>query len=564
MRPAPLRNSPLFIALLVNAITLAVSLFINGVRYESLDDYFMHSVLTGAYGGEYDVHLYFINAIYGYFLRPFYAIFPTIGWYSLFEILSVFCSFVAISFVVLRRFKNRTGKWLALLVIASVSPDFYLHVAFTQCAAITTAAGILLFAVGRFERNLRYLLLACPFLIAGFVFRINMFQLGMPTLAVIVLYNIVRERKIWTSSLAVLAVLAGLLEGIKAFDSSLYKGGGYDYYAAYQGVRSYFGDGAFYDQEALTSELEERGIGSRDLRYLNAWYFYDNNVFSRDSLNNLIRYAERYRFEPNYAKMPFAVMRAISNTLMRGSVWCWALICLSLIYFSNRKNWWVPWVSVILLCIPYTYLLMVNRVVDHVESGIWAFAVVFVLSFLRKEDISEKSGAKTYLQIVALVCVAGVLLVAGQVALGGNLRSARADKQNGTDWDAFLQYAAERNDDVFLLSFDRYQMLATYRGNIYKAVVPRSLDNIYSTGYWNIHLPAMKQELKNRGIENPIRDIIHKNVYLLEDNNQPTLQEFYKTHYHDSLWVDTAKTFGNLMLLQYHSTKEQDAEGVQQ
>ncbi len=558
MRLAHLQNSLFFIALLINAIILAASLFLDGVRYESLDDYFMHSVLTGAYGGEYDVHLYFINAVYGYFLKPFYAFFPTVGWYSIFEILAVFCSFVAISFVVLQRFKNRTGKWLALLVIACVSPDFYLHVAFTQCAAVATAAGILLFAVGRFERNLRYLLLACPFLIAGFVFRINMFQLGLPTLAVIVLYNIVREKKIWFSSLAVLAILAGLLEGIKAFDSSLYKGDGYDYYAAYQGVRSYFGDGAFYDQDALTSELEERGIGSRDLRYLNAWYFYDNNVFSRDSLNNLIRYAERYRFEPNYAKMPFAVMRAISNTLMRGSVWCWALICLSLIYFSNRKNWWVPWVSVFLICIPYTYLLVVNRVVDHVESGVWAFAVVFVLSFLRKEYIPENSGAKTYLQIVALVCVAGVLLVAGQVALGGNLRSARADKQNDTDWDAFLQYAAERSDDVFLLSFDRYQMLATYRGNIYKAVAPRSLDNIYSTGYWNIHLPAMNRELEKRGVSNIFKDIKNKNVYMMDDVVSLSLVPYYSEHYHEMLEIDTLRTFGSMRMLKYHLAEEHD------
>ena len=557
----PLFSPPkkqLLLSLAANATILTLSLILGGWKYDSLDDYFMHSVLTGAYGGEYDVHLYFINAIYGYFLKPFYNIFPTVGWYSIFEILAVFCSFAAISFVILQRFKNKTGKWLTLLVITCVSPDFYLHVAFTQCAAITTAAGILLFAVGRFERTLRYLVLASLFLIVGFVFRENMFLLGLPTLGVIVIYNVIREKKIWLSSLAVLAILAGILEGIKAFDFSLYKDGGYDYYAAYQGVRSYFGDGTFYDREGLSSELEERGIGSRDLRYLSSWYFYDNNVFSRDSLSNLIKYAERYHFEPNYTKMPFAVMRAISNNLTRGSVWCWALICLSLIYFSNRTNWWVPWVSVFLICIPYTYLLVVNRVVDHVESGVWAFAVVFVLSFLRKEDIPENSGAKTYLQIVALVCVAGVLLVAGQVALGGNLRSARADKQNDTDWDAFLQYASERSDDVFLLSFDRYQMLATYRGNIYKAVAPRSLDNIYSTGYWNIHLPAMNRELEKRGVSNIFKDIKNKNVYMMDDVVSLSLVPYYSEHYHEMLEIDTLRTFGSMRMLKYHLAEEHD------
>ncbi len=558
MKFASFQNHSLSIALFANMVALGISLILNGSKYESLDDYFMHSVLTGAYGGEYNVHLYFVNAVYGYFLKPFYALFPTIGWYSIFEIATVFCSFVVISFVVLRRFESRVGKWLSLLVIACVSPDFYLHVAFTQCAAIATAAGILLFAVGRFERNLRYLVLACPFLIAGFVFRINMFQLGLPTLGIIIVYNIIRERKIWHSSFFVLVALTGALGSVKAIDSSLYKDAGYDYYAAYQGVRAYFGDGAFYDQEGLASELEERGISSRDLRYMNAWYFFDNNVFSRDSLNNLIKFAERYRFEPNYAKMPFAVLRAISNTLMRGSVWCWALLCLSLIFFSNRKNSWVPWASVFLLCIPYTYLLLVNRVVDHVESGVWAYAVVFVLSFLRKEDIPESSKAKTYLQVIALVCVASILLVGCRIALGGSLKNARADKQDGTDWNAFLQYAEKRNDDVFLLSFDRYQALATYRGNIYEAISPRSLDNIYSTGYWNIHLPAMNRELEKRGVSNIFRDIKNENVYVLDDVVSLSFVPYYNQHYHEKLEVDTLRTFGTMRMLKYHLAEDHD------
>ena len=552
------RKEPLFTALLANIFFLIASLLLNGLKYESLDDYFMHSVLTGAYGGEYDVHLYFVNAIYGYFLKPFYTIFPSVGWYSIFEILSIFCSLVAISFVILHRFKNRTGKWLTLLVIACVSPDYYLHVAFTQCAAIAAAAGILLFAVGRFERNLRYLILACPFLIASFIFRLNMFQLGLPTLGIIVIYNIIHDRRVWLSSLAVLAILAGILEGIKAFDSSLYKDGGYDYYAAYQGVRAYFGDGAFYDQEALASELEEREIGSRNLRYLNAWYFYDNNVFSQDSLNNLIKFAERYRFEPNYAKMPFAVARTISNTLMRGSVWCWALICLSLIFFSNRKNWWVPWVSVFLLCIPYTYLLMVNRVVEHVESGIWALAVVFVISFLRKEDIPEDSHTKVFIRIMMLVCFASLMMVGGRLAVENGLKSARYAKQDGTDWKAFLQYTAEHNDDVFLLSFDRYQALATYRGNIYKAVTPRSLDNIYSTGYWNIHLPAMNRELEKRGVTNIFKDIKNKNVYMMDDVVSLSFVPYYVEHYHEKLEIDTLRTFGTMRMLKYHLAEDHD------
>lgn len=548
----------MFAVLLINITALAMSLFVSGCKYESLDDYFMHSVLSGAYGGNYDVHLYFINAIYGYFLKPFYIIFPAVGWYSIFEIFTIFCSFVAISYAILQRFGTKTGGVFTMLIVVCIAPDFFLHVAFTQCASIATAAGVLLFAFGRFEKKINYLVFSCLFLATGFVFRENMFQVGLPFLGAILLYNIIHERKIWTVSIIVLVALAGVITGLKIFNSSLYKDGGYDYYAAYQGVRSYFGDGTFYDRESLSSELEERSIGNRDLRYLQAWYFYDNNVFSRDSLNKLIEIAERHRFEPNYVKMPFAVARSISNTLMRGSMWCWAFLCLSLICFSNKKYWWVPWVSIFLICIPYAYLLVVNRVVDHVESGIWAYAVVFVFVFLRKEDFPEGPKAKTYLQALAFVCIASVLLAGGQVTLGSCLKNARADKQDGTDWNTFMKYAAERNDDVFLLSFDRYQALATYQGNIYKAVAPRSLDNIYSTGYWNIHLPAMNRELEKRGVSNIFKDIKNKNVYVMDDVVSLSFVPYYKEHYHENLEIDTLHTFGTMRMLKYHLAEKYD------
>ena len=152
-----LPDMPLLAAFLMNVVVLLLSVVIGNGKYSSLDDYFMSSVLTGAYGGEYDVHLYFVNVVYGYFLKPFYLLFPNVGWYGVFQTFDVFASFTAISYVVLCRYGRKLGGMLALLLLVCVSPDFYLHVAFTQCAGISTAAGILLFAVGNAEKKWRYL-----------------------------------------------------------------------------------------------------------------------------------------------------------------------------------------------------------------------------------------------------------------------------------------------------------------------------------------------------------------------------------------------------------------------
>ena len=552
MKLKALFEKDLSIAIVLNFVLVLLSIFVCGEHYSSLDDYFMHSVLTGAYGSEYDVHTYFVNAMYGYLLKPFYVLFPTVGWYSFFETMAVFLSFTAICYVLLRRCGRKLGLALSVLVLVCVSPDFYFHVAFTQCAGVLTAAGIFLFAIGNEERRTWYLAVACLFFAGGVIFRDSMFLLGMPTLAALLFFCFLRTRRIWKGTLIALLVVFCTYQGLKEFNAAHFKSDGYDYYAAYQGVRSYFGDGAFYDGDAFSAELEERGIGSRNYRYLRAWYFYDNNVFHLDSMKNLINIAERYHYKPNYVKMPLAIMKEIAGSLLSGSAWCWMLICLTLIFFSNRKNWWVPWITFVLIGIPYTYLILVNRVVAHVTSGIWFFVVLFALFFVDKNDVLEKKQSKSFLQIIFLVCLASSVICATNVAFDKVSKSSSIEAKKQPDWPGFLQYAKEHGGDVFLLPFSRYKDMATHVGNTRKAIVPGSLDNIHSTGYWNIHLPAIDKELKKRGVTNVFHDIKNDNVYVIGDDQALSFVPFYSDHYHEKLSVDTLRYFGDMPLLKYH------------
>lgn len=555
-------TSSLFAALCLNIVVLVVALVIGDGKYSSRDDFFMSAVLTGAYGGEYDVHMYFLNVVYGYFLRPFYAILPSISWYSVFQTFTVFASFTALCFVAIERFGKKAGTLMALLLLASVSPDFYLHVAFTQCAGIATAAGILLFSIGCTEKKRSYLIVGVAFLLAGFVFRKEMFLLGMPTFAVLLFFGFLRAKTFWKSSLIALAILALAYAALDKFNSEHYKGE-YEFYAAYQGPRAYFGDGAFFDDKSFEAELDERGLNSSDLSYLQAWYFYDKNVFSLDSMRNLIRIAERHRYEPNYAKFPAAVVFALSNSLMRGSAWCWAILCLALIYFSNKKNWWIPWVSVGLIAIPYTYLLLVNRVVEHVEVGVWALAVIFVLFFVDKEDVLEKKHTKIFLHAVGIVSFSCLVILGVNLVFDGWSKAANGTQPtSGTqeDWNAFFAYAKSHPDDVFLLPFERYKEFSKKIDHVFSAVEPGSWNNIHSTGYWNMYLPAIERELAKRGVDNLIKDVTKENVYTIAEATNLSLAPFYKVHYHTQLKIDTLTNFGNLQLLKYRARENEDAQ----
>lgn len=561
-----LRRSPLFLAFLLNLFFLALYFAFGIVQHGSLDDYFMSSILTGAYGGAYDIHMYFVSSAYGYFLKPFYWLFPKVGWYFIFELAGTYAAFTTFTYYLIQRMGTRMGVALSTLLLASLTPDFYFQLSFTQCATIYTAAGILTFFFAQVKKRL--LILGSLFLFAGSVMRWEGYLLGAPYLVIFVFLQIILRQHSWKINLITICICLSAIYGVHKVDRSLYTEGEYKYYAAYQGPRSFFGDGAFYDRQSTFDELQEREKNGPDLRLLNNWMFYDTEVFSRDSLLSIIDIANNNLYTPNPKRMPVAFFMAVSRELTRSLGWCWAIFCIFLLLAKSRLSNFYPWVSLGIIGISIGYLLLVNRLAYHVESGIWLYAITCSIFFMPKDVLIPTAFMAKWNKVVPLFPLALAFFFAyfgitEQESFKKNWHIIE-HMQVPKDWHDFLEYAKHHDEDVFLLSFEKYKVLGALKNPPYKAIEPGSWNNIFSWGYWNIHLPAMKQELKNRGIENPIRDIIHKNVYLLEDNNQPALQEFYKTHYHDSLWVDTAKTFGNLMLLQYHSTKEQDTEGVQQ
>lgn len=256
-------------------------------------------------------------------------------------------------------------------------------------------------------------------------------------------------------------------------------------------------------------------------------------------------------------------MRALSDTLLQGRMWCWALLCLALIYFSNRKNWYIPWVSLFLISVPYTYLLLVNRVVGHVETGVWVYAVVFLLFFVDKDGLNDNKKTKSFFQIILLICIASLVISGTYIAFDKvSNEETKIETKNIADWPAFLKYAKERPNDVFLLPFSRYKDLARNIGDSYSSIEPGYWNNIFSTGYWNIHLPAMNRELEKRGVSNVIRDVWHDNVYVVSDERMLLLTPYYYDHYHEKLTVDTLTSFGNIDLLKYHKgeSKNEDAQ----
>lgn len=537
--------SPIILTVDIGIFYLVLFAIFGVVRYGSLDDYFMATILNGAYGSEFDPHLVFVNVLIGYLLFPLITIFPKIDWFYFFEMGSIFASFTVFSFFLIRQTGRKMGVPFALL-LSSLSLNFYAQVSFTQCAALLVAAGGVSFILGAKEKRMSFLYIGILFLIIGAALRWQMFLLGLPFLALTFFLQSDWREIISIKAIVATSLCAASLFTIHFFDESFYKVPEYQYYKAYQSKRSLFGDGRHFDKEAVYDELEERGLQGRDFQLLNEWTFYDTEVFSADSLDKIIQVVNRNVYPINNNRVPAAISLAISNAFMQNETWCWCLSCIYLLVFSQKRSRLYPWASLAAVTLGYIYLFLLNRLSSHVEMGMWVYATVLAIPFMQKTDNYKMSRA------ALLLAIGFVLISISTLPQTNTTRHFVATPQMSESWRQFLSYADNHSEKVFLLSFEQYKDLGMVKDPAYRAPAPGSWKNIFPIGYWNINLPAMKKELKNRSIDNPLRDIVKENVFLLETGNIPHYQTFYKTHYHKALFADTVASFGKLQLLKYH------------
>lgn len=562
-------------SIVINLFFLALCLIFGDLKFGAVDDYFMAARLTGALGTEYNPHLIFVNTIYGYVLLPLYYLFPTIGWYYIGEMFAVFLSFTIIGFVLLQRCGERWGAILATLFTALFASDFYLVVQFTQCASILSAAGMLLFAYGVIDchapagaRNDNWTRLRAltPFafgvllMLWGSVMRWQAFLMGMPFFCLGLLFII---RQCWQAKYHVIAGLAVLFIGAFAmhnFDQNIYKAPEYEAFNKFQGPRVTLGDNDNYNSNAVLEDIEELGLSGKDYNMLTEWVHYDTEVFSVDSLKRYTDIIPPYRDANEPEFIPRNLMHALGNTIHSPLFWAWFILCI-IVYITNQKKYLYSWTSFALVLALMTYLLAMGRLVYRVESGFWLYASVLAIPLFGK--FTRNIPNKLVYAVLGIIAAANVITY----ATSGNLirDPNRGEKrslavEDSTDYAQVFNYIDSQPDKMFLLSMKAFMLFSHHRNPPYFATPIGTYRRTISFGYWTPFLPEVKDALADFGISNPIKDVVHNNVIVL---NEPHLTDFLQRHYYDSVAVDTLKNIGNMTFFKYRLVDKSENKEVQ-
>ena len=534
----------------INLFFLALCLIFGDLKFGAIDDYFMAARLTGALGTDYNPHLIFVNAIYGYVLLPLYHLFPKIGWYYIGEMFAVFLSFTVIGYVLLQRCGERWGAILATLFTALFASDFYLVVQFTQCASILSAAGMLLFAYGVISHPKKVLpfIAGVTLMLWGSVMRWQAFLMGMPFFCLGLLFIL---RQCWRVKIHVIAGLTVLFVAAFAmhhWDQSIYTAPEYQDYVNFQGPRVILGDNGNYNQNAVYEDAEELGLSGKDLYMLTNWILYDTEVFSADSLVRYTSMISPYRDSNSAFLVPRNLLKSLGNSLNSPLFWTWFLLCM-ILYKTNSQKFLYQWISLLLVLALMAHLLAIGRLVYRVESGFWLYAAVLAIPLFGKFTVNIPHK----LAYVALVLIAIVntitYVTSGKMVrdpANGEMRTLAIE--DSTDYTQVFDYIDGQPDKMFLLSMNAFMRFSHHRNPPYLAEPVGQYRRTISFGYWTPYLPEVTEALTVFGISNPIKDVIHDNVIVL---NEPYLVDFLQRHYYDSVAVDTIKQIGEMTFLKY-------------
>ena len=551
----------------INLFFLVLCLAFGDIKFGAIDDYFMAAVLTGAHGTDYNPHLLFVNAIYGYALLPLYHLFPKIGWYYIGEMTAVFVSFTAVGYVLLRRCGERWGLLLAMLFTAMFASDFYLVLQFTQCASILSAAGMLLFAHGLVDcrapkgarNDVVAVVLGVFLLLWGSVMRWQAFLMGMPFFCVGLLFNLKQCWKFRWMTVAGLAVMFAGAYAMHHYDASLYKNAEYAPYIDIQGPRAALGDGSNYNQNAVYEDLEEMGKSGVDYQMLTEWTFYDTETFAADSMRAIVDVIGQYRDKIERGDIPRLLLNALGHSLRSPLFWTWFIFCL-LIWATDRQKFLYLWASLAVILFLMSLLLGMNRLVYRVESGFWLYAAILAVPLWGR--FRYELPRKLVVAALVVIALANVFTYAtsGEMVRGpgsGELRTLAIE--DSTDYDQVFAYIDSQPDKMFLLSMNAYMRFSHHKNPPYLAESIGSYRRTVSFGYWTPYLPEITQTLTEFGITNPIKDVVHDNVIVI---NEGKLANFLQRHYYDSVAVDTLKVIGEMEFFKYRLVNAGVADSV--
>lgn len=504
--------------------------------YDLNDDMVIKDILSGAYAGKPDGHTNQVLYPLGWVISSVYNLLPKVPVFGLFLCACFGSCFAMISYRIQSFFQDPKAKYAAAFLTAGVFAALMLwelvYVQYSVVCGVLAGTAYFWFyttpvnsSVGGFwKENMPALILVW----LAFLVRSEMLLLTTPFMAAVGIWHwmeAVKEEKessleignvkIWKyifskgnigkyiGFLAVLIVGIGVALGADYF---AYKGGNWQEYRSFFDARTKVYDYTWYpNYEEQQGFYEENGISKIQYQLIDNYNFGLDETITENTLETIASFGEKDRF---LGSVTYRIKNAFLEPLKR----CFLLqdmpyscfvfagygLVIGLAVVQKEKNYF--WKIILLFgmrCIPWFYLVYVQRAVDRVTHPLYMIEFLLLLALVVRElyDRPLWNVEKYYRMAVAAVLLVAVLasLPLGFIKVRGEQNRRQQLLQEQLLWD---EYAKENSQNYYYM--DVYSTVS-FMEKMFENV-DNSRKNYDLLGGWICKSP-LQEEAKNAYLE---------------------------------------------------------------
>lgn len=566
------------IALLINLSFLKMVFIFLDMKYETSDDFVVDSILSGAYGLDYDPHLLFSNILLGFGLKLLYVALPTVSWYFVMHIVLCFLSLTIITYIIIRTCKDIFGVFIAVMFVSFFSDDLYLLVQFTKTASACIMAGGV-FVIYSFWRQagwkrIVYIIMGSLLCMVGTMVRFWCMYYALLFLLAIFVYEwwdytknnnrkaIVIQGIVGISLCGVL-VAVGIL--FNCANDYLWKSNEeYKDYISLNLMRASVTDiSGYVEEEVIDSFQQFDGSTLQDYNTLVSWNFVDQSVYTPERIEQLAEIMHANAEKGNHSISSIISVLKARQYEKYTVVWGICILILVNVIVHRKKAWIVILdcaVAGVLLC----YLAFSGRIVYRVEYGIFLCLAISLIWHLIMNGIGEKEGKTSWL-------VATIVLLCAKIPL--YIPDTNYETMNDDEYNSYIYGTFSQSDDYNIFRYracvnkrpvyaELIDLMEKDTEHYYLCDLSSTIQTLYfhyrpwirmPIGYYKdrysylggvvTYFPGCYHVWEENGLNpyNPYESVANDNIYIVDNRFSNTKIDYYRQYYDANAELDLVK-----------------------
>ena len=528
------------------------------ISFEQNDDMFSSTIPSGIYG-QYYIYT-FSNILQGSFLAALSKVVSICNWTIMLYIAYLCISYIAIGVWSIKTRGAIIGGLLSLLFFLTTQYSLLHKMNFSKTGGVLVSVGLVIFAHYAKElcgkKNMVWLLIPGIMIFAGSMVRNYSVKAAFPTVVILIMDMIfvsgtVNIRTLKRSCPWVILILCIVMAW--TVDTIVYKSNAeWGSYREYNSVRGNLDDYGMLDYETNQEVYQKIGYNDIDVKMLSTWHSADDEVFSKENLQEIIQNKVKKEYSFENIKQS---LKEMYNNVLKNNYLFYVVLALTLVCgLADPKK--------LLLLIP-NFLLMIAELVYLVFGGryperatllvfMYAFSVI-IYAFPKKEELKK---AKNGLIAAALLVMVAVGLY--NMDINEIIENDAKEYAYKEEYRQFLSEISEHQENLYVWDIFAIERVLEGAYTPYEAFDRGVLSNSVYTGGWFVNTPIMANNAERFGEKNNPYKLLadSKNVYLVTltrtDINDTLL--YIRRHYNENAQAKCVAEINEVAI--YHFAEE--------